>query len=76
MPTLRNTNPLGEVYVVSLGRTLAAGEEFDVTIEQAGRAPRPPQVDENGVITEPGDLGGGLLSEVGNYELVTEKKKG
>lgn len=27
---LTNTNPLGEVYVPVLGRTLAAGEEFEV----------------------------------------------
>jgi hypothetical protein len=27
---LRNTNPLGEVDLPLIGRTLAAGEEFDI----------------------------------------------
>lgn len=76
MPTLKNTNPVGEVYDVSLGRTIGAGEEFDVTLEQAGRAPKPPKYDDDGNVTDPGDVGGGLLSQVGNYELVNEKKKG
>jgi hypothetical protein len=40
---LKNTNPLGEVDLPLIGRTLAAGEEFEVTnaqgealLEQAG----------------------------------------
>ena len=35
MPTLRNTNPLGAVDLPLIGRSLAAGEEFEVTDEQA-----------------------------------------
>lgn len=35
MPTLRNVNPLGEVDLPLIGRTLGAGEEFDVTDAQA-----------------------------------------
>jgi hypothetical protein len=66
MPTLRNTNPLGAVELPLIGRVLEAGEEFEVTKEQAGHAPKGD------------DPGSGLLAQVGNYELVTEtpKKKG
>lgn len=35
MPTLVNTNPLGDVYVALLRRDVTAGEEFEVTDEQA-----------------------------------------
>lgn len=35
MPTLKNTNPLGDVDFPLLGRTLEAGEEFEVSDEQA-----------------------------------------
>ena len=35
MKTLRNINPLGAVELPLIGRELAAGEEFDVTDEQA-----------------------------------------
>lgn len=64
MPTLKNTNPLGAVELPLIGRVLEAGEEFEVTDEQAGRAPKDD------------DPGEGLLAQVGNYELVTPKKKG
>lgn len=37
MPKLKNINPLGGVEVPLVGRTLAAGEEFDVTEKQAER---------------------------------------
>ena len=44
---LRNINPLGEVELPLIGRTLAAGEEFDVSdedgkalLEQAGNYER------------------------------------
>lgn len=68
MPTLRNVNPLGGVDLPLIGRSLEAGEEFEVTDEQAGKAPI---VNKDGEVT---DLGSGLLSQVGNYELVTKKK--
>lgn len=71
MPTLKNTNPLGAVDLPLIGRTLDAGEEFDVTAAQAGRAPSVSK-DEDG--NEVVDLGEGLLAQVGNYELVTKKK--
>ncbi|CAB4173528.1 hypothetical protein UFOVP1183_40 [uncultured Caudovirales phage] len=35
MPSLINTNPLGEVDLPLIGRSLARGEVFDVTDEQA-----------------------------------------
>lgn len=35
MPKLKNTSPLGEVDLPLIGRTLAAGEEFEVSDEQA-----------------------------------------
>jgi hypothetical protein len=35
MPTLVNTNPLGDVYVALLRRDVAAGEAFEVTEDQA-----------------------------------------
>lgn len=35
MPTLKNTNPLGDVDLPLIGRSLAAGEEFEVSDEQA-----------------------------------------
>lgn len=35
MPMLKNTNPLGAVDLPLIGRTLAPGEEFEVTGEQA-----------------------------------------
>lgn len=37
MPTLRNINPLGAVELPLLRRVLDAGEEFEVTDEQAER---------------------------------------
>jgi hypothetical protein len=63
--TLRNTNPLGAIFLPLIGRELAADEEFDIDAALAGRPPKP-GVD--------GDIGEGLLSQVGNYELVTKKK--
>lgn len=35
MATLRNTNPLGDVFFPLLGRDLAAGEEFEVDDDTA-----------------------------------------
>lgn len=35
MATLRNTNPLGDVYFPLLGRDLTAGEEFEVDAQTA-----------------------------------------
>jgi hypothetical protein len=35
MPILRNINPLGAIDLPLLGRTLDAGEEFEVTDDQA-----------------------------------------
>lgn len=35
MPKLRNVNPLGEVDVPLIGRTLGPGEEFDVDDDTA-----------------------------------------
>lgn len=35
MPTLRNINPLGDIDLPLIGRTLARDETFDVTAEQA-----------------------------------------
>ena len=64
--TLRNTNPLGPIFLPLIGRELAAGEEFEIDAALAGREPS----------GKDGDIGEGLLSQVGNYELVTEKKKG
>ena len=68
MPTLRNTNPMGDITVY--GRDIAAGETFEVTAEQAGKAPT---TNKDGEVT---DLGSGLLAQIGNFELVTDKKKG
>jgi len=35
VPVLRNINPLGEVDLPLIGRSLAAGEEFEVSDEHA-----------------------------------------
>lgn len=35
MPEIKNVNPLGEVDLPLIGRTVAAGEVFEVTGEQA-----------------------------------------
>lgn len=35
MPTLKNANPLGAVDLPLIGRTLEAGEEFEVSDEHA-----------------------------------------
>ena len=69
MPKLRNINPLGAVDLPLIGRTLAPGEEFEVTAEQAGRAPSGS--------AEAGDYdpGEGLLGQADNYELVKPKRK-
>lgn len=37
MPKLRNTNPLGAIELPLIGRVLKAGEEFEVSDEQAAR---------------------------------------
>lgn len=74
MPTLKNTNPLGAVDLPLIGRTLQPGEEFEVTAEQAGQAPVPTEFNKDDSVKKEGDLGSGLLAQVGNYELVTEKK--
>jgi hypothetical protein len=58
---LKNVNPLGQVDLPLLRRTLEPLEEFDCPTELAGRAP---SVSEDGVP----DLGAGLLAQVGNYE--------
>ncbi len=58
MPVLRNTNPLGAIYLPLIGQELQPGEEFEVTAKQAGRAPSG---------SDPGD---GLLGQAGNYERV------
>ena len=36
---LKNTNPLGDVYVAALGRVVEAGEVFEVDSKVAGKAP-------------------------------------
>lgn len=63
MARLVNTNPLGDIDLPLIGRTLAAGEEFEVPDEVAGRAPSTTTVEGAEVI----DLGYGLLAQVGNY---------
>lgn len=35
MPTLKNISPLGDLDVVLVGRTVCAGEEFEVSDEHA-----------------------------------------
>lgn len=69
MPTLKNINPLGRVDLPLIGRSLEPGEEFEVSKELAGEAPT---FDDDGNANP----GSGLLAQVGNYELVPEKKKG
>lgn len=64
--TLRNTNPVGAVFLPLLGRTLEAGEEFEVDAAVAGRAPKGDPADEDY------DIGEGLLAQIGNYELVVK----
>lgn len=78
---LRNINPMGHVDVPVLYRQgepfdepgsgcLTPGEVFEVDEKVAGRAPSgTPGADDY-------DPGEGLLAQVDNYELVTEKKKG
>jgi hypothetical protein len=66
---LRNINPLGRVDLPLVGREgdkegegiacLEPGEVFAVPAALAGRPPS----------GKPGDLGEGLLAQVGNYEL-------
>ncbi len=63
---LRNCNPLGAVDLPLIGRTLAAGEVFEVTAEQAGRAPSTSKDADGNDVFDPGE---GLLAQVGNYEL-------
>ena len=59
----KNVNPLGAVDLPLIGRTLEAGEVFEVDESLAGAA---------ATDTDPGH---GLLGQVGtNYELVTDKK--
>ena len=36
MPLLKNVSPVGDLDIPLLGRVVAAGEEFEVTAEQAG----------------------------------------
>lgn len=84
MPTLKNTNPLGDVDIDGVG-SVKAGAEFEVSDGTAGAAPswRKPLKDEDastlhirgeGKDVEVLDLGSGLLSQAGNFELVTQKK--
>jgi hypothetical protein len=56
--TLRNVNPIGEVEIPEIGRTVEAGETFDCDSSVAGASP------------SGDDLGSGLLAQVGNYVLV------
>ncbi|MBP6570923.1 MAG: hypothetical protein KA226_05855 [Gemmatimonadales bacterium] len=64
---LRNINPLGQVDLPLLGRTLEPGEEFDVDDAVAGRPPSGTPFDDG----EPDfDMGAGLLAQVGNFEVV------
>jgi hypothetical protein len=65
---LRNINPLGEVDLPLIGRSLAPGEEFEVDDKHAGRAPSTTVDEETGEETY--DAGEGLLAQVGNYEAV------
>jgi hypothetical protein len=89
MTTVRlvNTNPIGDVDVPILGRSLSSGEVFDAPAEIAGRGPewRPVVPGEDLVgrevrvveadgheVVEVHDLGAGLLSQLGNYALASE----
>lgn len=81
MPKLKNVNPLGQVDVPILRRQgepfgvegagcLEPGEVFETTDEVAGKPPK-------GTPGEKGyHPGSGLLAQVDNYELVTDKKRG
>ena len=68
VPHLIVPGPGGVPFSQAMAQSLAA--EFEVTGEQAGD---PPKTDKDGNVTDPGT---GLLAQVGNYELVPEKKKG
>lgn len=74
--TLRNISPLGDIDLPLIGRQgdacLKPGEEFDVDAEIAGVGPSTTVDDDGNEIT---DLGQGLLSQVGNFELVTKSTK-
>jgi hypothetical protein len=65
MPKLRHINPLGQVDVPVLRRQ---GEPFGV--EGSGC------LEPGEVFETTDDIAVGLLAQVDNYELVTEKKKG
>lgn len=39
MPWLKNTNPMGDVFVAALGRLVKAGEVFEAPASVAGKAP-------------------------------------
>lgn len=80
---LINTNPIGDVDVPILGRSLLAGETFDVDVEVAGRGPAWRSVVPGDVlvghetrvvddVVELFDLGAGLLSQVGNYAIAPD----
>lgn len=66
---LKNTNPLGAVDLPLIGRTLEAGEVFDVPDAVAGRAPSTSQDEDGNDVLDPGE---GLLAQVGNYEPATK----
>lgn len=65
----RNINPQGAVDLPLIGRTLEAGEVFEVDASLAGEAAT--GSDDDGTFV----AGHGLLGQVGtNYELVVDKK--
>lgn len=51
MPTLRNVSPYGALEIPLLGRVVGAGEEFDVSDEQAERLL--PQAENYQLVTKP-----------------------
>ena len=69
---LKNTNPLGAIHLPLIGRDLEAGEVFEVSDEQAGRAPSTTKDQDGNDVVDPGE---GLLAQVGNYEAVKAAKK-
>jgi hypothetical protein len=70
---LKNINPLGAIDLPIIGRTLVAGEEFDVPDALAGRAPSTVAGDDGVDVFDPG---AGLLAQVGNYQAVKASKAG
>lgn len=63
---ITNVSPLGDLDLPILGRIVKAGESIDIDADIAGVVPDP---------TVEGDIGSGLLAQVGNWAPAFSTKK-